>query len=687
MVRTIVKIRFQLYHGVSVLALGHGFAKAFFHSREIFLGNCAADHGNLESQPFLGAGRKPDAHISVLSRTAVLLFVFALHIHPFGNALPIGNARYGQFDIDAETGLEARGQHGQVRIAQTRNEHLRSFRVIFIAERQILIQHPGNTLRHLAFVRRALRQNDLCHIGHGITDLPVSECAGFRERIIGFGGGKFGDHADVAAGKFFGLFLFFAHHGVKMRHFFTTAAAVLQRHIPTQSTAHDLEIGHLTHKRVGHGLENEERGFAGRIDFDFSAVFQRFFFLGGKAREGFGHCVQHGDYAPHFGGRATVDRLDTAGNNTLMQCQRRFLAGDLFAGKIFFHERLIRGGNGLIEIILIVCRQRTHLRIHGNLAAAAVLRIGIRLHIHQVDHGGVVPFPIRNENRADIVAETLAQLGKRLGKIIVWIVALIDKKYFRYAGLCGGVKRQFRADLNAALTVHHNDGTARHTERLTDLALKIGITRRIQNVDFNIFINKRSQRGGNRKAALLFFRVKIANRVSVRDLSHAVGSSAQVKHCFDQRGLPARAVSQQCQVPNCFCVECSHRISSFVALGVLNGLPASIQAGRPAGFRHPVFIISYVCSLFKMIIGNSERQNGETARLLLDKLHKNCLPGTSKVPDRQLTRAPKESNSPFRVRPRKGWKRFERCAAPSLPSCIRKLRQVRRAYRKDSPND
>ena len=60
-------------------------------------------------------------HVPVLTGAAVLLFVFALNVHFFGDPLPIRNLRGIQLDVDTETALQARGKHGKMRVAKSGN--------------------------------------------------------------------------------------------------------------------------------------------------------------------------------------------------------------------------------------------------------------------------------------------------------------------------------------------------------------------------------------------------------------------------------------------------------------------------------------------------------------------------------------------------------------------------------------
>ena len=243
-----------------------------------------------------------------------------------------------------------------------------------------------------------------------------------------------------------------------------------------------------------------------------------------------------------------------------MQCQRRFLTGDLFPAEIFLHQRFAGGGNRLVENVFVFGSKLAHPVGHRHFTALAVRRVSIRFGLNQVDHRHILAGFIGDEHGAKGVAEFLAQSVKGMGKVIIRVVAFIDKEHLGHARGACRVKCKLGADLYAAFSVYENHGAAGNTERLTHLALKIREAGGVDHVDFDVFPHHVAKGGGNGKPALLLFGVKIADGISVSNLSKAVGLSGQVQHRFGKRSLSASTVPEQGEISNGLCVKLSHKL-------------------------------------------------------------------------------------------------------------------------------
>ena len=126
------------------------------------------------------------------------------------------------------------------------------------------------------------------------------------------------------------------------------------------------------------------------------------------------------------------------------------------------------------------------------------------------------------------------QLVEGFCELIFGIVALVDEEHARHARIDCGVVGKLGADLDAALTVDHDQGVARNAERLTDLTHEIGVAGGVDDIDLGILPLDVRERRGDRQAALLLFGVKVTNGVAVRDLAATVDLTREVKHCLSQ---------------------------------------------------------------------------------------------------------------------------------------------------------
>ena len=89
-------------------------------------------------------------------------------------------------------------------------------------------------------------------------------------------------------------------------------------------------------------------------------------------------------------------------------------------------------------------------------------------------------------------------------------------------------------------------------------AFKVKKAWRVDKVQLFIFPFHRGHRRRNRGLAFYFLRIKIANCISVGNLTQSIGSTGKIQHRFNNRGLTRPAMARQGDIQNIFCVVLFH---------------------------------------------------------------------------------------------------------------------------------
>ena len=221
MVRTVIQIGRQPNHRIAGQnALLHCFQESLFDCREIVLRHRTAHHALGKGQPVALSGREADLHIAVLSVTAGLLFMFALHIASALDGFPVGDPGSGQHHIQTVAALQLGKRHIDLHIAHCRKEQLLGLGIVFKAQGFILVQQPVDALSNLVFLALVLGGDSHGVEGFRIFHAGIFHLARFRQGIARTGAHQFGNYADVAAGKSLNLGGLFTDNSGKVRHFF-----------------------------------------------------------------------------------------------------------------------------------------------------------------------------------------------------------------------------------------------------------------------------------------------------------------------------------------------------------------------------------------------------------------------------------------------------------------------------------
>ena len=100
-----------------------------------------------------------------------------------------------------------------------------------------------------------------------------------------------------------------------------------------------------------------------------------------------------------------------------------------------------------------------------------------------------------------------------------------------------------RAGFDPRLAGNHDNRAVSNTERLFHFADKIKESGSVENIDLIVIPLDRNQRCANGNSSLLLLLCKVGNGIAVLNLTHSGCQTAQIGHCFHQRGFAGAAVA------------------------------------------------------------------------------------------------------------------------------------------------
>ena len=139
--------------------------------------------------------------------------------------------------------------------------------------------------------------------------------------------------------------------------------------------------------------------------------------------------------------------------------------------------------------------------------------------------------------RRNLFAVKLLQILHYLKIVRVIYIHIGHKKHARQLVLLTDLPCLLCAYLNACFTGNNDDRCVRHSRCLLNLAHKIKVSGRIQNIYLASFPFDGNNGCTDGKRALDLFFVKIADCIAFTDLSHSGRLTGQVRHRFYQAGL------------------------------------------------------------------------------------------------------------------------------------------------------
>ena len=165
----------------------------------------------------------------------------------------------------------------------------------------------------------------------------------------------------------------------------------------------------------------------------------------------------------------------------------------------------------------------------------------------------------RNDEGCDAVAEGHTQGGVGVFVIGLLLVDLGDIEEGGQLALLDFLPRLFGADGAAVLGRDDDDAGVGGAQRTHDLALKIEITRGVDQVDDVALELDGRQRKLDGDLTLDLLGVKVADGVAVGCIAQTVGAAGHVKHALHQRCLAVAAVAEQADVSD-FVQSVGHKL-------------------------------------------------------------------------------------------------------------------------------
>ena len=324
---------------------------------------------------------------------------------------------------------------------------------------------------------------------------------------------------------------------------------LIELRVLLQRAVHHLEIG-LFAERVRDRLEHEQarRALRRRLHRRRLAVGadNRLFAAVDRRSEGRGDIIQQRAQTREVDRRPAEHGRDVARAQAAVERRLHLLGGERLLGEELFHQLLARLGQRFEDHRLIAGHfffigvgQR-----HGRARARFVE--GVSLFLQQVIISRLRALSVGHDDRADALAEFLAQGLEHRIEVGVLVVHLVDEK--RLGDARGGVPRQLGADLYAALGLKHDDRAAGHGDGLLHFAGEVEVARRIQKVYFFALPLEMRKRSREREASFDLFRVKVADGVAVRNLAESVRCLCKIKHRLGDRRFSVPAMTEQANV-------------------------------------------------------------------------------------------------------------------------------------------
>ena len=158
----------------------------------------------------------------------------------------------------------------------------------------------------------------------------------------------------------------------------------------------------------------------------------------------------------------------------------------------------------------------------------------------------------RHLERHDRAGEMLAQRLQRLVEIGVLTIHLVDHHEAWETSLVQVAPGQFGADFRASHRVHHHQTRVCHGHGRNHVAGKIGVARRVKQVDLGALPFAGNHRGVDRNMAPFLFVIPVRHSGAIFYTTEARGRTRIKKHGLAEGGLTATAVPNQRDVADIF---------------------------------------------------------------------------------------------------------------------------------------
>ena len=265
-----------------------------------------------------------------------------------------------------------------------------------------------------------------------------------------------------------------------------------------------------------------------------------------------GNQIQQHPHAHVAGGRAADDGDDLSGGHAVVQAALNLGVGQFLAIEVLFHQHVVILGGGLNQLLPITGDGllqvvRDALRVVHSLT---ILK-GVGLQMHQVNDA-VKRRAVADGNLGggDGLAVAGADGVDKTEVVRVILVHLVDEDGAGQAVALSVVPGGVEADIGAAAVLrgHDEEGRLDHLQRGGDLAEKVRVAGRVNEIDLHPVPLAGGECGVDAGLALDFFRVKIGDSGTVFNASLAVNGPGNIEERFGEGSLPCAAVSDKCNV-------------------------------------------------------------------------------------------------------------------------------------------
>ena len=292
-----------------------------------------------------------------------------------------------------------------------------------------------------------------------------------------------------------------------------------------------------------------------------------------------------------------MHRVVVAGERHGADAVLDLLDGELLAGEVALHERLVVLGDGL-EQRLAVLRDLV-------LAVGRDLLDGVVLALRDLAAPGERPHPDEVDDPVELGLGAHRQLqDQRVGvqplldgphgevEVRTELVHLVDEADARDVVGVGLTPHRLRLGLDTLLAVEHGDGAVEHAQRALHLDGEVDVPGGVDDVDLVVFPEGRRRGGRDRDAALLLLLHPVHRGRAVVDLTDLVVDAGVVQDAFGRGGLARVDVGHDPDVADLAQVGqhvACHEIplpSRFVAAGLTRRRMCAEVVGPAPGGSH-----------------------------------------------------------------------------------------------------
>ena len=468
---------------------------------------------------------------------AGLLLVQIFGLADGGDGLAVGHAAVADVDLDLELAEQLVGGELDVGLAEAGEDGFAAVAVALDSQGGVFLDEAGEAGAELVDVGlgAGLDGGGEDRRGHfGRCDQQVG--VGRAEGVEGGGVGEFGDDAEVAGGHLrCDLHLFALGVREAGEALVVARAGVLQVGIAAQGAGGDAQVGEPPDEFVGGGFEDERGGVCAGVGVEALVERGRFERVG----EGGGDQAEDRGDADVGGGAGGQDGRERAGEQGGLESGREVVLGQLFVFEVGQHQLFVgfddpldqrvaagrgsggdigRGFGGVCAVALVGAAAE-------HLDCAAELRL-------RAD---------RQEERLALGAEHALDAFQRVVPAGVFAVQAGDHDGAGNAAAARHAPDGLGADLHAGGSIDDEDGGVGDGDGGDDFADEVGVAGSVEQVDAEVAVGERDERGADRHAAVAFFGVEVGDGVAVFNAPDAGNRPGRKRERLNERRL-ARAL-------------------------------------------------------------------------------------------------------------------------------------------------